>query len=220
VAVTGRAAFFDMDRTLVRVNTANLYIKWQLARGRTRKRDALRALGWLAQYKLGIVDGAAVAARALRSLEGVREERFRDECAAWYETDVRVHIAQSARREVLARKREGFICAILTASTKYASSPLADELGIEHVICTELEVEGGRFTGGYEEPLCYGVGKVERAERWASELGVDLSRSVFYTDSVSDVPMLERVGEPRVVNPDPRLRVRAAFERWPVERWT
>lgn len=218
--MTARAALFDMDRTLVRVNTANLYIKWQLARGKTRKRDALRALGWIAQYSLGIVDGAAVAARALRALEGVREDRFREECATWFASEVRVHIAERARREVEQRRDEGFVCAILTASTRYASAPLADELAIEHVICSELEVADGRFTGGYLEPLCYGIGKVHRAERWAEARGVDLAQSIFYTDSVSDVPMLERVGEPRVVNPDPRLRVRAAIERWPVERWT
>ncbi|HEY8431454.1 MAG TPA: haloacid dehalogenase-like hydrolase, partial [Sandaracinaceae bacterium] len=66
----------------------------------------------------------------------------------------------------------------------------------------------------------YAEGKVERARAWAAEHGVDLSRSVFYTDSVSDRPMLETVGEPRVVNPDPRLSALARRRGWPIERWS
>ena len=86
------------------------------------------------------------------------------------------------------------------------------------MLCSHLEVEEGRFTGRCSL-LCYGPEKVRVAQEWASEEGVDLARSSFYSDSVSDLPMLERVGDPRVVNPDPRLRVRAALNRWPVEHW-
>ena len=65
-------------------------------------------------------------------------------------------------------------------------------------------------------PVCYGAGKTYWAERFAAAEGLDLARSYFYTDSITDLPVLERVGEPRVVNPDPRLR-RAAMRRgWPV----
>ena len=67
--------------------------------------------------------------------------------------------------------------------------------------------------------LCYGPHKVRFAERWAEEHGVDLAHSAFYTDSVSDLPMLQRVGEARVINPDPRLRVLARRHGWRVETW-
>jgi len=214
-----RAAFFDMDRTLVRVNTANLFVKWRWRRGQTTWREALRVMRWMTQYTLGTVDAQDVTTRALATLRGVEEEAFRAECQHWYEETVREHVTEAARAEVADRRRRGYECVVLTASTPYATDPLADDLDIEHVLCTRLEVHRGRFTGTWEEPLCYGEGKVEVAERWARDRGVDLSKSAFYTDSVSDVPMLERVGEPRIVNPDPRLRLLAARRGWRVDRW-
>ena len=98
-------------------------------------------------------------------------------------------------------------------------TPLAELLGVPDLLCTELEVVDGRLTGRHIAPACAGAGKVVYAERYAAEHGVDLGRSYFYTDSYSDLPMLERVGCPRVVNPDPRLRRRARARGWEIERW-
>lgn len=218
MAVVRRAAIFDVDRTLVRVNTGRLYVRWRYARREAGLRDVLRFSRWMAQYTLGTIDAAQVVGRALESLAGVEEERFRDECGAWYAAAVRPHISEAARAAVEAHRRRGDVLAILSASTPYVAQPLAADLDIEHVLCTRLTVESGRFTGGCDR-LCYGDDKARIAEEWAATEGVDLSRSVFYTDSVSDLPMLLRVGEPRVVNPDPRLRLRAALEGWQVSRW-
>ena len=77
----------------------------------------------------------------------------------------------------------------------------------------------GNLTGDYERPLCYGPGKRVLAERWARERGVSLDDAIFYTDSYSDVAMLEFVDHPRVVNPDPRLRRHARKRGWPVLDW-
>lgn len=219
-ALSHRAAFFDMDRTLVRVNTGNLYLSWRMKRGQAGVRDFLRVSGWMLQYTLGVVDAPRVTTLALRSLAGTEEDAFRAECREWYDAMVRQHVTALAREAVEARRRAGYTLVILSASTPYATAPLADDLGIEHVLCTRLAVHEGRFTGAYEDPLVYGAGKVTVAERWAREHSIDLAASTFYTDSVSDLPMLERVGEPRVINPDPRLRVRALVRGWPVERWT
>ena len=217
---TVKAALFDMDRTLVRVNTGNLYVRWRMRRREAGLRDALRVGVWMLQYTLGVVDAAKISARALESLAGEDEARFRADCRQWYAEDVRAHVAAHARAEVARRRAEGYVCAILSASTPYVTQPLAEDLGIDHVICTRLEVRDGRFTGRHEPPLCYGTGKVEAATTWARTHGIDLGASAFYTDSVSDLPMLEQVGEPRVINPDPRLRV-AAFRRgWRVEKWS
>ncbi len=215
-----KSALFDMDRTLVRVNTGNLYVRWRMRRREAGLGDLLRVSNWMLQYTLGIVDAEAITERALGSLAGLEEARFREECEVWYAEDVRRHVTDMARREVERRRQDGYLCAILSASTPYATEPLARDLGIEHVICTRLEVKEGRFTGAWEPPLCYGRGKLEAAGRWADEHGVALRESAFYSDSVSDLPVLEHVAEPVVVNPDPRLRWHARRRHWRVERWT
>lgn len=213
-----RAAFFDMDRTLVRVNTGRLYVRWRFARKEASWREVARATRWLAQYALGVVDPAEITEKALSTLAGVDEAEFARDLEGWYHEHVRPYVSDDARREVNLRRAEGYRLVVLTASTPYAAAPLARELGIDVVLASELEVVEGRFTGRCSR-LAYGHGKVTLAEAWARDEGVDLERSVFYTDSVSDLPMLERVGERRVINPDVRLAWRARRSGWPIAHW-
>ncbi len=213
------AAIFDMDRTLVRANTGVLYMRWRYARGEAGPRDLLRFSWWVAQYHLGVVDPAEVIRRSLRPLQGTSEDTFRRDLAGWYAGYVRPRVSKDACAEVERRRARGDVVAILTASTPYATDPLARDLDIPHVLCTTLEVKDGRFTGTYDR-LCYGAGKVHVAERWAAQHNIDLAQSSFYTDSITDAPMLARVGDPRVINPDPRLRWRAKRQGWPIERWS
>ena len=213
-----RAAFFDMDRTLIRVNTGRLYVRWRFQRKEASIRDVARFARWMVQYKFGIVDPDEVSRRASRTLKGVSESNFENEIEEWFKNQVEPEISNDARREVERCRGAGYTPVILSASTRYATTPLARTLEIDHVLCTELEVQNGVLTGGLKQ-LCYGEGKVHQAEKWAKKHNVDLAQSLFYTDSVSDIPMLERVGLQKVVNPDPRLRLRAKQEGWPILRW-
>ena len=215
-----RACFFDMDRTLVRVNTATLYARWQRRTGAARRRDVARMSWWILRYTFGVIDAEDLARSLARPMRGRDEATFARAIKGWVEDEVLEHITESARREVERRRAEGYLCALLTGSTVYSAEPVARAAGIEHVLCTRLVVDGeGRFTGEIVAPFCFGQGKVEAAEAWAREHDVDLAGSAFYTDSISDLPMLERVGEPVVVNADPRLRWVAWRRRWPVIEW-
>jgi len=213
------AAFFDLDRTLVRVNTAKLYVRWRVRENLLPWTDIIRTSWWGLQYTFGVLDLGSVTARALTTLEGLDEAEFRADCADWAAREVFPHVTEHARDEVARRRDEGLELALLTTTTRYVAEPVAELLGVEHILCSGVEVESGRFTGALDGPLCYGPGKVDHARDWASDRGVDLRRSVFYTDSVSDLPMLEAVGEPRVINPDPRLRRVARVRGWPMETW-
>lgn len=214
-----RAAFFDLDRTLVRVNTARLYARTQFRAGAATRKDLATVSWWLLRYTFGAIDAEAIARQVTRPLKGQREDEFRARVEEWVTREVLHEIAPRAREEVARRREAGYALAILTTSSPYAAWPVARELGIDHVLSSELEVRDGRFTGEPVLPLCYGSGKVTLAERWAAARQIELSRSVFFTDSVSDVPMLMRVGEPVVVNPDPRLRLAAWRRKWPVQQW-
>lgn len=214
-----RAAFFDMDRTLVRVNTARLYARWLARRGEARRRDVARFGLWLARYHLGVIDAAAIARRLALPFAGRHEAPFAAEVERWVREEVLSQIAPAAVAEVERRRSEGWVPVLLTSSTVYSAAPVARAAGIEHVLASRLDVEGGVFTGRIVEPFCYAAGKVSIAERWAAEHEVELGESAFFTDSISDLAMLERVGAPVVVNPDPRLRWVARQRRWPTLRW-
>jgi HAD superfamily hydrolase (TIGR01490 family) len=215
-----RAAFFDLDKTLVRVNTGPLYVRWRMRQRQMGLRDLARVSWWSLQYTFGVLDAEAVSRAAVATLEGVDEAQFRAECAEWVRGEVLPHVTARAKAALRRRRDEGYECALLTSTSPYVAEPVAEALDVEHVLCSRVQVRDGRFTGELTPPLCYGPGKVEQARRWAEEHGKDLSRSVFYTDSVTDLPMLEAVGEPRVINPDPRLERVARRRGWAIESWT
>jgi HAD superfamily hydrolase (TIGR01490 family) len=209
-----------MDRTLLRCETASLYVRYQREIGEASWRDMARALFWVTQYTFGVLDAAKVSERVVRQFEGIPEILMSARCDDWFRNYVERHITDGGRRAVHEHLAAGDICAIVTGASRYASLPLARILGIEHLVSSVLEVdESGRFTGRVERPLCFGAGKLERAERLAAECGFRIEEATFYTDSLSDLPLLERVAEPVVVNPDPRLRREAARRGWRVERW-
>lgn len=214
-----RAAFFDLDRTLVRVNTGPLYVKWRVRQKKMGLREMARVSWWTLQYTFGVLDAQAASRAAVASMAGIAEDDFRRECAEWVEAEVLGLVTQAAKDELARRKDEGRVCALLTTTSPYVADPVARHLDVPHVLSSRMKVEGGRFTGEVES-LCYGAGKVERARAWAEASGVDLAASAFYTDSVSDLPMLEAVGEPYVVNPDPRLTRIARRRGWPIYTWS
>ena len=215
-----RAALFDMDRTLVRKETASLYVRFQRELGEARRRDLLRVTYWVAQYTFGIIDAPEVAARALRSVAGTSEAAMAARCDDWFRRWVEPHVCDLGRRAVERHRERGDLLAIVTGASPYVARPLARRLGIPNVVASELEVDAeGRFTGRFVAPLCIGHGKVERARRLAAELGFSLEDATFYSDSYTDLPLLELVAEPVAINPDPRLRRVAVKRGWRVETW-
>lgn len=215
-----RAALFDMDRTLVRKETATLYVRYQHAIGEASRRDLLRAFYWVAQYTMGMIDAPSVAARALRTLEGTPEMALAARCDDFFRRHVESHVCDRGRRAVERHRERGDLLAIVTGASPYAARPVARHLGIPHVVASDLEVDTrGLFTGRFVDPLCYGTGKIVRARRLAEEHGFALEDSTFYSDSFTDLPLLEAVAEPVVVNPDPRLERIARKRGWRTEIW-
>ncbi len=209
-----------MDRTLVRKNTAQLYVRYQRRIGEASRADTVRVAWWLLQYTFGVVDAEDIATRAIRTMRGKSETAFAARCDDWFQTDVVPHVSDEARRTVARHRDSGDLCAIVTGASRYSAEPLARVLEIPHVIATELECDdAGLFTGRHVPPLCYGHGKIERTQKLAEERGFALEEASFYTDSISDLPLLEVVKTPVVVNPDPRLRRVAKKRGWRIEIW-
>jgi len=215
-----RAALFDMDRTLVRKETASLYVKFQRDIGEASARDTLRVLVWALQYTFGVIDVREVAERAFLVFEGLPEDVLRRRCEEMFHRYVKMHISEEAKRAVRSHQERGDICAIVTGASAYATKPVADVFNIEHMVTTEFAIDpNGCLTGRLVDPLCYAEGKIERSERLAQSLGFDLREATFYSDSFTDLPLLLHVKEPVVVNPDPRLRKVARERGWRTEKW-
>jgi HAD superfamily hydrolase (TIGR01490 family) len=212
-------AFFDVDRTLVACNTGRLFLRDLRRRGEISFLRAMRAMGWMVKYHLSLMDLDGLAAMLIAQMRGQSEQDFAEHCRRWVEDDVLPRLLPSALRKIERHRKEGHLLAILSSSPSYITRPIAETLGLDEVLSTQFEVEGGQFTGKLLGPACYGKGKVHWAEDLVARKSVDLGSSYFYTDSYSDLPMLERVGHGVVVNPDPRLKREAKRRGWPVENW-
>jgi HAD superfamily hydrolase (TIGR01490 family) len=213
------AAFFDVDHTTIEVNSGRKYLEFLWKEGQISLPQAIKATWWLAQYRLSMLDYDAMTAEVVKSYAGQKISDISRDISGWFDDEIRPTVCKQARERIEYHRRSGHVLAFLTSGSFVSVQPLMDMLGIEHLICTDLEIEDGVLTGRYFPPAAYGEGKLIKAEAFAKEHGLDLDRSYFYTDSYSDMPMLQRVGEPRVINPDPRLKRTAQSRGWAVETW-
>ncbi len=208
------AAFFDVDGTLLAKNSGPLYMKFLRRRGEIRRRDVARTFYFYLRYRLNLLDIDRALERSSVWIRGRLEAEIAQHCREWYRDMVRQYLQPEMVRRVSVHREQGHLVALLSSTTNYLADPLAEELGIEHLLVSRLVVRDGRFTGEAHKPICYGKGKLYWASRFAAEHQVNLAESFFYTDSVTDVPMLEIVGHPQVVNPDPFLRRVARQRGW------
>ena len=213
-------AYFDLDQTLVAGYSAAAIVRERL---RTRDmgldelfNSLLTALSFT-RGRIGFSGFMAAAAAAYRG----RDESYLVELGKKvFETRLARSIYPESRALVKAHKHQGHTVAVVSSATPYQAQPFADELEIPHVLCSRVGVKNGKFTGELVRPTCFGEGKVTAAKYLASKCGIDLSQSYFYTDSNTDLPMLERVGHPRPVSPDLRLGLQARRRGWPVLDWS
>lgn len=213
-----RAAFFDMDRTVLRIDTGMSWMRFLHRRGELSTVGMIRAVYWSALYKVAMLDLESLAERLVADLAGTPEQDMIEKCRAWHAADVAHQVSPRAERAIREHREQGDVIVMLTGSTQYAAEVVSRGLDIEHTLCSRLEVAGGVFTGKMAQ-LCFGRHKVTMAERFAAEHDIDLERSAFYSDSYNDLPMLERVGTAVAINPDTRLRRHARHRGWPIDWW-
>jgi HAD superfamily hydrolase (TIGR01490 family) len=212
------AALFDMDKTLLDTSSGQLYARFLYRNGQMGRRELARVAWWGLLSSLGVLNMENLIPRLLAAAAGDDELETRRLCDRWFAEDVIPHITERGKQRVEEHQAQEHVVAIVSASTQFVVGPFASYLGIPgQYVCTHLESKNGQLTGGVEPPVCYGAGKVIWAERFAAERDVDLSASYFYTDSISDLPLLERVAHPVAVNPDLRLRQTARQRGWAIE---
>lgn len=212
-------ALFDLDRTLIDCNSAAqwAYAEWRA--GRITWRDGVWASYWLGRYGLGLSEGIDAAMEAaVASVKGIDEVELDGRIRTWFDLEIRHRLRRDAQAVLDRHRAAGDRLVLATSGTWYAARAAADAYGLDEVVATRLEVADGRLTGRISI-LCLGSGKLRAVEAWAAEQGVDLDGATFYTDSTSDLTLLERVANPRVVNPDRALRRIAAVRGWPVSDW-
>lgn len=213
------AAFFDLDRTLIKGFSAKEFFQARFLSGKMTPNEIVAQFAGVMVYALGNGNFAGLAALGAKGVKGVKEQVFIEVGEEVYLKHLASEIYPESRALVAAHLAKGHTVAIVSAATPYQVNPIARDLGIEEVMCTRMEVQDGAFTGRIIEPACWGEGKAYAAQQFTEKHQIDLSKSYFYTDSAEDLPLLEMVGHPRPMNPDIKLSGMAYQREWPIYRF-
>ena len=212
------AAFFDLDRTLIAGSSAFIMGRTARSSGLVPLRRFLRDAGSALAFKMkGSSDKSTdgVRDRILGAVTGMRQD---DLIALNAEVLPKLlsKIRPEARRLLDQHRHAGRNTYIVSAAPAELVEPLAHSLGMTAGIGTRGQVEDGVYNGRLDGPFCYGPGKVTAMEEIARWEGLDLAQCYAYSDSASDLPMLQAVGHPVAVNPDSTLARHARAYGWPI----
>ena len=212
-------ALFDFDGTIIAGYSATSMLWEKIKRREMTAEQLVETINVMAQYSTGNMGFSGLMTGAAKFMEGVTEESYFEFGEELYEKYIARKVYPEARALIEAHRAKGHTIAIISSATIYQIEPTARDLDIEHVLCSQYEVEKGEFTGDIIRPLCFGEGKVIAAENLAADFGLDLDNSYFYSDSYDDIELLERVGKPRPLNPNGKLREAAQKNDWPLEKY-
>ncbi|ERS89478.1 MULTISPECIES: HAD family hydrolase [unclassified Halomonas] len=208
-------AIFDLDNTLLSIDSDHAWGEFLLEQGAVDPVAYREANDrFLADYEAGTLDIHAFLEVALRPLA----ENSPEQLAAWHQqfmaSKIEPHILAKGE-ELLARHRtRGDTLLIVTATNRFITGPIAERLGVDDLIAVEPEVVDGRYTGRVSGTPSYREGKVVRLEAWLADKEHTLDDAWFYSDSHNDLALLELVGYPVAVDPDPSLREVAEARGW------
>ncbi len=216
------AVFFDVDGTLQRTNIVHYYVYF-----RRRLMSPMWHKLWSIVYLfkcvyfllLDRVDRARFNVVFYRGYAGMSGSMVKAWAADCYR-DVMAPRGFPACMECVAEhRRAGREIVLVTGTIDFIVAPLARTMGVTSVLAPRLVERDGRFTGALDGPPLSDQEKARRVQRFAAEHDIDLTRSHAYGDSIADLPMLETVGLPHVVNPDRALAKTARLRGWSIHQW-
>jgi HAD superfamily hydrolase (TIGR01490 family) len=211
------AAFFDLDRTLIRRSSMLALAPTLRRHGLIGWRSLARASVWHAVYLVRGVSSRElnhVAGKTFKLMEGWPVEQLRELIQAEIEPLAALAFPDAISR-MRAHQARGERAIVVSSSLIDLVEPLAERLGLDGAIASRPEIREGRYTGRVQAFL-HGAAKADAVRRYAAAEDLDLSASSAYTDSRSDIQLLQAVGHPFAVNPDRALERAAGANGWPV----
>lgn len=210
-------AFFDLDYTLLDTSSGLLYIR-EIVR---QRRIPLWRVGYIGLiYKMGLLKSGQAHSRLITHVARLGREEAARFFAEWVPRQIFPHLTQPGKTRIEWHQEQGHRVVIISASITEIVRPVAEHLGVDY-LSTRLATENGYYTGQLTGPDCYGPGKLYWARQWAAANGLDFEQAAgyFYTDSASDLPLLEAVAHPVAVNPSGKLARIATARGWPIEQF-
>lgn len=210
------AAVFDVDRTLVPVTTTErIFIRYLLRKRVLGPGAVARTVLYIAK-NLRHASPFETIRRQRAYLGGLHYERARKLALQCFETDIKPRISKAGAAAIREHKERGETIVLLSGSLDFLLEPLKEFVGADHLIAARMEVVEGKLTGRIIGRHPYGGYKAALIQHFASEHGLDFSRSYAYADHHTDHEVLRLFGNPVVINPKKRMQGIARREGWTV----
>jgi HAD superfamily hydrolase (TIGR01490 family) len=210
-------AFFDFDQTLLDTESSRLGFKYLWERRLISLGFILKVMAANFFYKRHWMSDERIAAIMLKFYHKKRLEEFQLGAAAFYQEQLKPRLAPNILKRVAQHHQEGHVLVLISGSIRYLLEPVVEDLGFDHLLCTDLEVgPDGLLTGKAKGPLCLDSTKRVLSEKLAEEAHIDLASSYAYGNHQSDLPLLELVGHPYAVEPTEPLKNVALKNEWPI----
>ena len=212
-----KLALFDLDNTLLDGDSDYAWAQFLIEEGVLHAGDYNAKNDYFYErYKDGTLDIHEFLDFQLAPLA----KRPRAQLDAWHNEFMRRKIRPMIlpKAPQLIAKHADALTAIVTATNRFITRPIADELGVRDLIATDIEEMDGVFTGKPRGTPTFREGKIQRVDEWLAAKGRKLAdfESWFYSDSLNDLPLLERVTHPIAVDPDATLRAHASKRKWTI----
>lgn len=206
-------AYFDLDRTLIAGYSITSLALTKMWSGSLSAGRILRHAGIFLHWGLGRSDYHQLLESTVGALQGMSEAEIAELGEQAFERRMKPNVYTEGRMLIDAHRKLGHEPVIVTSATRYQTLPIARDLGVTQIYCTELEIEHGLITG--RATPCYGPGKKKAADVHMGFREAELEDAYFYTDSCEDLPLLEEVGQPVAVNAKSSLARVADSRGWP-----
>ncbi|MBS9534428.1 HAD-IB family hydrolase [Mycobacterium sp. M1] len=213
-------AFFDFDGTLIAGYSAAALAADQWERRDVDLGDVARAIKGALRVGAGLADVTEFMRLSARSWRGRADVDLHELGERVFTQKIVDLIYPEAVEIVRAHQHRGHTVVLSSSALPYQVRPIADYLGIEEVLCTELEVVDGMLTGQIAGEPLWGAGKSDAVQAYAGRCHIDLAQSYFYADGDEDTGLMHLVGKPRPTNPGKHLAAVARRRNWPVQRFT
>lgn len=212
-----RLALFDLDHTLIPFDSGMAWTQFLVEAGVLPADAEAAYLAYCHQYVAGTLDIRAMHRASMLPLTRFPLASIH-EWAADFGAAMAPRIPPDMRALVRSHQDAGDLCAIVTATERFIAEPFARRFGIDHLMATEAAIgPEGRFTGEIDGEPCFRDHKVNHVDAWLARRGESLAsfdETWFYSDSASDLPLLQAVSHPVAVRPDPRLQAHATKAGW------
>lgn len=215
----GYIAFFDLDHTIVRVNSGEALLRQAHKKRILSTSKLFNALFLALLYKLKIIDPATIIEKLGGWLTGYPVESIEKLCGEIVEKDLIPAIRPEIICEIKKHKQQGAELVILSSAIASICNPLAKYLEMGTVISSELEVVDQKYTGHPLGKFCFREEKLNRISSYFESKNYKFEDAFYYADSIDDLPVLQSVGHPVCINPDRRLRKIAQKRNWVIYNW-